>query len=91
MSETDNAINPVPGVGLTEAQVEVLSSHFGQRNLEEALIFIQRARDPKGLLVIIEPDFGMVRDVLEAIHREPLGALGDPSAVKVDPAHILRT
>ena len=45
-----------------------LIAEFGERNVEETLIFIARACDSKGLHVMLRWTPEMVRAVLEAVH-----------------------
>lgn len=52
--------------------IEVLKplvAEFGQRNVEQTLIYIQKACTPKGLQVRIQATPEMVRAILEAVHR----------------------
>ena len=64
---------------MTDDQIAQLNHHFGQQNVELAMIFISDSRDRNGLQVLIEPTYERVRTVLEAVHMEFLGMLSDPS------------
>lgn len=68
---------------MTPDQMEQLTQHFGSKNVELAMIFISDARDPQGLRVSIKATYGLVREVLEVVHREALGLIGDPSSVQL--------
>lgn len=46
----------------------LLCEEFGEKNVETALICITEQCDPKGLRVLIQPTYEMVRDILEAAH-----------------------
>lgn len=64
-----------------------LVKEFGERNVEEACIFVTKACDSKGLRVSIRPAPEMVRAILEAVH----GRLGVNAArVNLDGAFYLK-
>ena len=47
---------------------EALIAEFGQKNVEETLIYLTTACDSRGLSVIIEKTPERVREILEAVH-----------------------
>jgi hypothetical protein len=50
------------------AMLKPLIEEWGQKNVEEALIYISHQYDRKGLRVSIKPTPEMVRDCIEAVH-----------------------
>ena len=56
---------------LGTAKCKILVDAFGERNVEEALIFIAKQCDANGLRVLIVPTYEMVRALLETVHGRP--------------------
>ena len=49
-------------------ECKLLCEEFGDKNVETTLICIAQQCDSKGLAVLIQPTYEMVRDILEAAH-----------------------
>lgn len=55
---------------LPQIDFDDLIEKYGPQNVENALIYIVSATDPKGLAVMIKPTHKRVAEVLDAVHRE---------------------
>lgn len=61
---------------LTAYPWRLLVNEFGEKNVENACIFVLAACTPKGLLVRVKLTPEMIRSVLEAVHgRMDVGAV----------------
>jgi hypothetical protein len=59
------------GIDLDDPRMEILLRAFGEKNVEEAMIFIIRAHNPANQAIRVQPTFDMIRNILEALLGRP--------------------
>ena len=47
-----------------------LIEKYGEKNVEETMMYITNSTDPRGLAVLITPTVSRVTEILDAVHRE---------------------
>ena len=55
---------------LPETDYSDLIQKYGEKNIENTLIYIFEATDPRGLAVGIQPTYGRVAEILDVVHQE---------------------